>query len=132
MHNPPHLRETLKDEVPTPLNLATKLKVIFQRVEASDYKDVAEILKSGVPLAKGMALAQKLYCNAFSRQECLRMLTYFEGGNLDSLSKEDRQTLIEQVAQVDQLGDVQIASKTLSLGRGAGQCDFLPLLKCLG
>lgn len=128
MHNPPHPGETLKDEVLTPLNLATKLKVIFQRIEANDYKDVAEILKSGVPLDKGIALAQKLYGNAFSPQECLRTLTYFEGGNLDSLSKEDRQTLIEQVAQVDQLADVQSASKTLSPGREA--VEAAPALDC--
>ena len=37
--------------------LATKLKVILQRAEAKDYRDLAAMLKAGVSLAHGLAAA---------------------------------------------------------------------------
>ena len=95
--------------------LATKLKVIFQRVEAKDYQDVAAILRSGTPLEEGLASARELFGNVFSPQECLRTLTYFEGGDLETLNEEDRQTLRDRTAHVKELPDVRVLSKTLSL-----------------
>lgn len=37
--------------------MATKLKVVLQRAEAKDYRDIAAMLRAGVDLAKGLAAA---------------------------------------------------------------------------
>ena len=49
--------------------LATKLKVLLQRVEAKDYIDVAALLDNGVSLAKGLAAARSLFGPAFQPSE---------------------------------------------------------------
>lgn len=41
--------------------MATKLKVILQRMEARDYRDIAAMLNAGVSLAKGPAAARAMY-----------------------------------------------------------------------
>lgn len=77
--------------------LATKLKVILQRIEAKDYLDIAAILRSGELLEDGLAGATALYSPAFQPSEAMKALTYFEGGDLDILSSEDREYLIRAV-----------------------------------
>jgi hypothetical protein len=41
--------------------LATKLKVLLQRIEAKDYLDVAALLDAGADLSAGLASARTLY-----------------------------------------------------------------------
>ena len=65
--------------------LATKLKVILQRIEAKDYQDIAAILRSGELLESGLAGASALYSRSFQPSEALKALTYFEGGDLAAL-----------------------------------------------
>src|SRR5208337_4143629 len=74
--------------------LATKLKVLLQRVEAKDYLDVATLLGNGVSLARGMAAARSLFGPAFQPSECLKALVYFEGGDLNSLAESTKHLLI--------------------------------------
>jgi hypothetical protein len=74
--------------------LATKLKVIQQRIEVKDYTDIAAILRAGTRLEDGLAAASALYTASFQPSESLKALTYFEGGDLADLRKEDRQTLV--------------------------------------
>jgi hypothetical protein len=95
--------------------LATKLKVIFQRVEAKDYQDIATILRAGAPLESGLAAARQMFGNAFQPAECLRALVYFKGGDLETLDQTDRQMLVESAARVKELPDSPIVSKELSL-----------------
>lgn len=57
--------------------LATKLKVLFDRVELKDYQDIAEILKRGGDLKQGLSDATVLFPN-FNPMECLRTLTYYD------------------------------------------------------
>ncbi len=45
--------------------LATKVKVLLQRVEAKDYLDVAALLGNGVSLARGLAAARSMFGPAF-------------------------------------------------------------------
>ena len=41
--------------------LATKVKVLLQRVEAKDYLDVAALLGNGVLLARGLGAARAIF-----------------------------------------------------------------------
>jgi hypothetical protein len=77
--------------------LATKLKVILQRIEAKDYQDIAAILRSGERLEDGLEGATALYSSSFQPSEAVKALTYFEGGDLETLSSGDREYLIRAV-----------------------------------
>jgi hypothetical protein len=86
--------------VASPLDLlATKLKVILQRIEAKDYQDIAAILRSGELLENGLAGAAALYNPSFQPSEAAKALTYFEGGDLATLSPDDREYLIQAVVR---------------------------------
>ena len=93
--------------------LATKLKVLLQRVEAKDYQDIAALIKAGVSLDRGLAAAREMYGRAFQPSECLKALVYFEGGDLDSLARPERETLIQAVNTVRTLPTVKIVAHTL-------------------
>ncbi|HEX8712502.1 MAG TPA: nucleotidyl transferase AbiEii/AbiGii toxin family protein [Terracidiphilus sp.] len=75
--------------------LATKLKVIQQRIESKDYIDVAAILRAGIALEDGLAAATALFAPDFQPSEAVRALTYFEGGDLASLPRADGELLIQ-------------------------------------
>jgi hypothetical protein len=94
--------------------LATKLKVMLQRIEAKDYRDVAAILRAGVRLETGLAGAAALYAPSFQPSEAIKALTYFEGGDLASLPANDRETLTRAVAAVRHIPIVGLASQSLS------------------
>lgn len=93
--------------------MATKVKVIMQRVEAKDYQDIAAMIRANIDLAKGLAAARALFGNEFQPGEALKALVYFEGGDLQALSLDDRQTLIQAVSAVRDLPAVGIASRFL-------------------
>lgn len=99
--------------------LATKLNFILQRIEAKDYIDIAELLRAGVPLDRGLASAQALYGPSFQACECLKALVYFQGGDLDTLSEEVRGTLIQAASAVGALPRVEIVSQSLALSVGS-------------
>lgn len=94
--------------------MATKVKVVLQRVEAKDYHDVAAMVTAGVSLPKGLSSARQLYGNAFQPSEALKALVYFEGGDLHTVSAHERQTLIDAVSAVRDLPNVEIAAATLA------------------
>jgi hypothetical protein len=101
-------------QIASPIDLlATKLKVLLQRVEAKDYRDVAAILKHGGRLADGLAAARALYGGTFQPTECLKALIYFKGGDLESLPRAARSLLIAAVNEVRHLPKVRRASKSL-------------------
>ena len=83
--------------------LAFKLKLVVQRVEAKDYLDVAAILRSGLPLERGLAAAEALFAPDLPPMVVLKALTYFEGGDLSSLPSDVRETLCRAVARVGDL-----------------------------
>lgn len=95
--------------------MATKLKVILQRVEAKDYRDIAAMLRAGVRLEKGLASARVLFGAAFQPSESLKAMSYFEGGDLHTLPKEDQRVLIAAASAVRELPEVTFLGTTLTV-----------------
>ena len=94
--------------------MATKLKVILQRIESKDYRDIAAMLAAGVSLSDGLAAARAMYGNQFQPSESLKALVYFEGGDLFSLTDGEKQSLIRAAAAVRELPRVEIMSRELA------------------
>lgn len=95
--------------------LATKLKVLLQRVEAKDYADVAELLKAGVSLESGLAGARALFGPSFQPSECLKALVYFEGGDLNTLSHETKGFLIRASSTVRNIPSREVVAQQLAI-----------------
>lgn len=92
---------------------ATKLKVVLQRAEAKDYRDVASMLNAGVDLPRGLASARVLFGPNFQPSESLKALVFFKDGDLNTLSVSEKNTLIEAVKQVRDLPEVSLRSTRL-------------------
>lgn len=95
--------------------MATKVKVILQRIEAKDYKDIAAMLKSGIDLAKGLAAAHAMHGHTFQPSESLKAMVYFEGGDLNTITQKEKEILIHTVSKVRKLPDVKIIANELAL-----------------
>ena len=95
--------------------LATKLKVILQRIEAKDYRDIVAILGAGLRLEEGLAAAAQLYPPNFQPSEAIKALTYFEGGDLAQLTGAERLVLTRSVADLRRIPLLALASQSLSL-----------------
>lgn len=94
--------------------MATKLKVILQRAEVRDYRDIAAMLNAGVDLARGLAAAREIFGVKFQPSESLKALVYFDDGNLRSLSTVEKDTLIARASAFRELPDVRIISDQLA------------------
>lgn len=92
--------------------LGHKLKVLLQRVEAKDYLDIAAMLAAGQSLENGLAAAQALFAN-FPPAEALRALTYYEGGDLERVGRDERELLSRCVSEVRGQRVVKILSTEL-------------------
>lgn len=79
---------------------ATKLSVVLARIQASDYRDVLAIVRAGLPLEDAIADASAIYGTRFQPSDILKALTYFEGGDLDELTSDERAELRATVAGV--------------------------------
>lgn len=101
--------------------MATKLKVLLQRVESKDYVDIAAMLEAGVSLSKGLAAAELMFKPTFQPSECLKALTYFRGGDLGGLAEPVRNTLVHAVRSVRDLPEVALLSDQLALERSSVQ-----------
>jgi hypothetical protein len=95
--------------------MATKVKVLMQRIEAKDYRDIAAMIRAGVSLSHGLAGARAMYGSAFQPSECLKALAYFEGGDLRHLTQEERALLIATASSVRALPTVTIRGHALAL-----------------
>jgi hypothetical protein len=95
--------------------MATKLKVILQRAEAKDYRDIAALIGAGVSLPRGLSSAVSLYGRNFQPSESLKALTFFKDGDLDSLDSNIRTTLIQAADAVRELPPVAKSSTSLSV-----------------
>ena len=84
--------------------MATKLKVILQRAEAKDYRDIAHMIAANVSLAKGLASARNIFGPNFQPSESLKALVYFKDGDLQSLTQDEKNTLVKAVSAVRDLG----------------------------
>jgi len=86
--------------------LALKLKVVLQRSEAKDYIDIAAMLRHGIDIGRGLAIAEAMFRPQFAPMIALRALTYFEDGDLHTLSDADRGILVSAVGQTLHLTEV--------------------------
>jgi hypothetical protein len=93
--------------------MATKVKVVQQRAEAKDYRDIATMIRAGVGLAGGLSAARELFGPGFQPSESLKALAFFGDGDLSTLSGEEKATLVEAVAAVRALPHVAIVSRQL-------------------
>ena len=92
---------------------AHKLKTILQRIEAKDYVDIVALLQSGQHLETGLAGARALFGKSFQPAEALKALVYFEGGDLKTLTDEQRNTLIRAAGQIRRIPVVAKLSHSL-------------------
>lgn len=102
-------------EVASLLDLMTaKLKVILQRIEWKDYRDIAAMLEANVSLAEGLAAGRALYGGQFQPSESLKAMTWFEGGDLHLLDHATRTRLVAAAASVTTLPKIERLSGRLS------------------
>lgn len=93
--------------------MATKLKVVLQRAEAKDYRDIACMIDAGVSLARGLASARKIFGPHFQPSESLKALVYFDDGDLSSLTPAEQALLVSAVSAVRDLPQVALRSRRL-------------------
>lgn len=94
--------------------MATKVKVVLQRAEAKDYRDIAAMIKAGVSLSQGLASASQLFGPNFQPSESLKALVYFNDGDLNTLTADEKKTLVDAVKMVRDLPGATLRSKSLS------------------
>ncbi len=80
--------------------MATKVKVLLQRTESKDYKDIAAMIRAGVSVESGLAAAEAMYHPTFPVIHAIKALTYFEGGDLARLSVQDRNELVAAASRI--------------------------------
>ena len=96
--------------------LATKLKATLDRAEAKDYRDIAQMLRSGLSLPAGLSAFQAMFSG--EPAQVLRSIGYFEDGDLASLSKADRKVLTSARDAVRELPATSLVSKSLAIPTG--------------
>jgi hypothetical protein len=94
--------------------MASKVKVVLQRAEAKDYRDIATMLNAGVSLPRGLSAARLFFGQNFQPSESLKALVYFNDGDLNTLTTAEKNTLVDAVKAVRELPDVILRSKRLS------------------
>jgi len=103
--------------------MAMKVKVLLQRVEAKDYRDIAALVKAGISLPKGLASARAMWGERFQPSESLKALVYFEGGDLHTLTREEKEILINAASSVRDLPSVEIAAVELVVSCPDSGCE---------
>jgi hypothetical protein len=98
--------------------MATKLKVVLQRAEVKDYRDIAAMLDAGIGLDKGLADAREIFGPGFQPSESLKALVYFGDGDLFMLTPEEKRTLVNAVSAVRDLPASAIVSPKLAAVSG--------------
>ena len=73
--------------------MATKLKVLLERVEWKDYTDIATLIEHGVSLTKGIASLNSLFGEVVPPTLVLQTLTWFNEPQLSELSEHCRNVL---------------------------------------
>jgi hypothetical protein len=97
--------------------MATKVKVVLQRAEAKDYRDLASMLAAGASLAGALGAAREMFGSSFQPSESLKALVFFGDGDLGTLSVDEKATLIQAVRGVGALPHVPVVSRQLGSGR---------------
>jgi hypothetical protein len=98
--------------------MATKLKATLDRAEATDYRDIVEMISAGASLAAGLSAFSAKFNGEPS--QVLRSIGYFEDGDLDTLAQTERELLRNARDRVGQLPDVIVQTRAAD---GALSCD---------
>lgn len=98
--------------------MATKVKVILQRAEVKDYRDIAAMVNAGVSLSKGLAAAREMYGLSFQPSESLKAMVYFEDGDLRTLTHDERSSIVRAASAVRELPRVAILGRQLTASGG--------------
>lgn len=101
----PHVAPATNVKVASLLDLAgTKMAVVQKRAEAKDYIDIdAIIANTSITLGEALAAAQHVYGATFNPLPSLKALTYFDDGNLGTLTPDLKLRLVQAVRTVDPL-----------------------------
>ena len=81
--------------------LASKLKTVQSRAEAKDYRDIVASFDAGLSLAQGLSAAAAIYGKDFNGALSLKALTFFEDGDLPSLTRAMQKRLLEAATSVN-------------------------------
>lgn len=101
--------------------MATKLKVLFDRVEPKDYLDIAEMIKRGVNLKEGICDALTLFPD-FSPMYCLKTLCFFDLKELAQLDRKCKTILVKAAtATAQETGFLPAKKRSLSLTAGVNR-----------
>jgi Nucleotidyl transferase AbiEii toxin, Type IV TA system len=92
--------------------MATKLKATLDRAEAKDYRDIAEMISSGVPLSAGLSAFSQMFNG--EPAQVLRALGYFNDGDLNTLGAIDRKILCDARDRVGRLPEVHVKHGSLA------------------
>jgi hypothetical protein len=96
--------------VASPLDLAaSKVKVVQDRAEGKDYRDLGRLLEEGIDLADALGAAGAVYGPNFNPLPSLKALCYFDDGDLVTLPPDLRARLVEAVGRVDPTGIPEIS-----------------------
>ena len=102
--------------------MATKLKVIFDRVELRDYRDIAAMIANGVSVTRGLSSARLFY--GINEMLALKAMAYLKDGDLSQLSKSEKKILRQTAAKITEpFPSVELLSHSLSIvlgGDGSG------------
>ncbi len=80
---------------------ATKIKVVQDRAECKDYRDIESILDNGISLHQALSAAIGVFGDIFNPMISLRALTFFKEGDLNSLDESIKKKLVAAVESVD-------------------------------
>jgi hypothetical protein len=98
--------------------LATKIKVIHQRVEVKDYQDIEALLRGGLSLNQGIAAARTLYGDAVNPLMAAKAVAWFKDGGLESALSQSTRRFLEKASAtfdpVSALTPLPLRSKELN------------------
>lgn len=103
--------------------MATKAKVILQRAEAKGYRDIAAMVNAGVILSRGLFAAREPYRLNFQPSESLKAMVYFIDGDLHTLTKGEKNSLVKALREVRDLPHVAILDRQLTATACAPSSD---------
>jgi hypothetical protein len=92
--------------------LTTKLKVILDRSEAKDYRDISAMLAAGVSLQRGLGAFAAMYQQDPGLP--LRALGYFSDGDLATLPETDKARLRTARDRVTDIPEVPLSFGSLA------------------
>src|ERR1700722_18823255 len=92
--------------------LASKLKTVQSRAEAKDYRAILATFDAGLSLAEGLAAAAAIYGKNFNGVLSLKALTYFEDGDLPSLTPTIQKRLLAAATSVNLKGLPLVAARS--------------------